>query len=127
MTFKVLISGVLAVSMVGGLMAAPAVASAQTRSHQQKNKNNWRNAAYASAGLGALGVLNHNSTLTLIGVGGALYSANRYEQDRKSQSRTDRERAQMFSRRSFTRNGHSYRRYTTTKHGRKYYYFKRVS
>src|SRR5947209_3085061 len=125
MRFKSLIAGLLALLMVGGFIGAPTIAAAQ--SHRQKSKNTWRNAAYASAGLGVLGAVNHNSTLTWLGVGGAIYSANRYEQDRKSQSRAARARAAMFSRRSFRRNGHTYRRYTTYRKGTKYYYFKRVS
>ena len=127
MKLKGLIAGMMALLMVGGFLASPSTASAQSYAsrHRQKTKNEWRNGAYAGAGLGLLGVLNHNSTLTWLGVGGALYSANRYEQDRKSQSRMDRQRAYYFSRNSFRRNGHIYRRYTTYRHGQKYYYFKR--
>lgn len=127
MKLKGLIAGLMALLMVGGFLAAPSTASAQSSyyRHRQATKNQWRNAAYAGAGLGLLGVLNHDSTLTFLGAAGALYSANRYEQDRRSQSRMDRARAYYFSRGSFYRNGHMYRRHTTYRHGQKYYYFSR--
>lgn len=129
MRFRSMIAVLLAALMVGSFTALPSVASAQSKAskHRQKTKNEWRNAAYAGAGLGLLGLLNHDSTLTFVGTAGALYSANRYEQDRKSQSKIDRARAYYFSKGSFRRNGHTYRRYTTTRKGKKYYYFKRVS
>jgi hypothetical protein len=128
MKFKSIIAGLLALMMLGAFLGTPATASAQTSAsrHRQKTKNQWRNAAYAGAGLGVLGLLKHDSTLTFVGAAGALYSADRYEHDRKSQSKMNRARAQMFARRSFVRNGHTYRRYTRTKNGQKYYYFKRV-
>jgi len=128
MKYKALIAGLAAVSMVGGMVATPNLAMAQSRAskHRQTTKNDWRNLAYLGAGLGILGALNHDSTLTFVGTAGALYSANRYEQDRKSQSKIDNARARVFALHSFTRNGHEYRRYTTYKNGKKYYYFKRV-
>ncbi len=128
MKLKALLAGLLAVSMVGGMVAAPTMASAQSYAsrHRQKTKNDWRNAAYLGAGLGVLGALNHDSTLTFLGAAGAIYSADRYEHDRRSQSRIDRARAAYFARGYYSRNGHAYRRYTTYRHGRKYYYFRRV-
>src|SRR5882724_2677604 len=128
MKFRSLLAGLLALLMFSAFIGTPATASAQTSAsrHRQKTKNAWRNAAYAGAGLGVLGLLRHDSTLTFVGAAGALYSADRYEHDRKSQSKMDRARAQMFARRSFVRNGHTYRRYSKTKSGKKYYYFKRV-
>ena len=126
MKTKGLIAGVLAFSMIGATISVPTVAVAQSYKHRQEKKNEWRNLAYLGAGMGVLGLLNHDSTLTFVGAAGALYSANRYEQDRKSQSRMRRARASMFARGSFTRNGHSYRRYTTYRNGKKYYYFRRV-
>jgi hypothetical protein len=127
MKLKGLIAGMMALLMVGGFLAAPSTASAQSYAsrHRQQTKNQWRNAAYAGAGLGLLGLMNHDSTLTFLGAAGAVYSANRYEQDRKSQSRMDRARAYYFSRGYFRRNGHIYRRQTTYRNGKKYYYFKR--
>ncbi len=52
----------------------------------QGNKNTWRNLAIGSAAVGGYGLLKHNTTLGVIGVAGAAYSANRYEQDRHHQS-----------------------------------------
>jgi hypothetical protein len=129
MKFKAILGGILALALVGGMLSVPTAASAQTSSssHRQKTKNDWRNAAYLGAGLATWGLLKNDSTLVFAGTVGALYSATRYEHDRKSQSRTDRARAAMFAKRSFVRDGHTYKRYYKTKNGKKYYYFKRVS
>ncbi len=54
--------------------------------NRQQNKNTWRNLGVAGAAVAAYGLLNHNSTATVLGAAGAAYSANRYEQDRHSQS-----------------------------------------
>lgn len=54
--------------------------------NRQQNKNTWRNLGVAGAAVAAYGLLNHNSTATVLGTAGAAYSANRYEQDRHSQS-----------------------------------------
>jgi len=80
---------------LGGFAIAPMTANAQSRrqtaqSHRQKTKNDWRNTAYASGAVGALGVLTNHQTIGWLGLGGAGYSAWRYEQDRKSQSNTHR-------------------------------------
>ena len=64
---------------------APLAAHADSSS-QQKNKNNWRNIGIGSAAVAGYGLLKHNNTATLLGVAGAAYSANRYEQDRHHQS-----------------------------------------
>jgi len=97
----------------------------RTSSHRQQKKNEWRNLAIGAGALGLVGLLKHDSTLTFAGAAGSLYSAYRYEQDRKSQSKTDRARAAYFSRRSFTRNGHKYVRKTVYRKGHKYYQFVR--
>lgn len=123
MRSKILTSAV-AVVAVAAFTAAPLTASAQS-SHRQQTKNTWRNLAIGSGVVGLLGLLKGDSFLTFAGAAGALYSANRYEQDRKSQSRQDRARAQIFSRSSFTRDGHTYRRKTVWKNGKKYYQFVR--
>ncbi len=54
--------------------------------NRQQNKNTWRNLGATGAAVAAYGLLNHNSTATVLGAAGAAYSANRYEQDRHSQS-----------------------------------------
>lgn len=130
MKFKGIVACLLAVLMLGTFMVVPVTASAQTRTqvkHRQKTKNDWRNLGYAGAAMGVYGALKGDSTLTFLGAAGALYSANRYEHDRKSQGRMERQRAAMFRRGSFTRNGHRYVRRTTYRNGKKYYYFRRVS
>ena len=63
--------------------------------------------------------------IDFMGLAGALYSAYRYEQDRKSQSKTDRARAAYFHKTYFYRNGHKYVRKTVYKDGQKYYRFVR--
>ena len=127
---KAFTRGLFATLAVAGTLAAPISASAQDwrdkeSSHRQSTKNQWRNIGIGSAALGLFGLLKHDNTLMFAGAAGALYSANRYEQDRKSQSKTDHARAQMFSRSSFTRNGHKYVRHTVYKNGHKYYQFRR--
>jgi len=123
--------GTIAAGLVlAGSISAPIAASAQDRrdresSHRQDTKNQWRNIGIGSAGLGLLGLLKHDNTLTFAGAAGALYSANRYEQDRKSQSKTDHARYQMFSKREFDRDGHHYVRHTVKKNGQQYYQYRR--
>ncbi len=123
----------LAFSVLVGAFALPPAARGQSLgdldkalSHRQDKKNEWRNIALASGAVAILGLLNKDSTLTFAGTIGALYSANRYEQDRKSQSKLARTRASYFSRESFYRNGVRYDRHTKWKKGKKYYYFQKV-
>jgi len=121
-------AGLLAFTMIG-TQALPTFADAQTKrqsDQRQKMKNEWRNFAYAGGGLAVLGLLTKDSRLTLIGSLGGLYSAYRYEQDRKSQSKMDRARAALYSRRSFVENGYRYDRQTKWKNGTKYYTFKKT-
>jgi hypothetical protein len=121
---------------LGGIafgVAAPALSNAQSLgdldraiNRRQQKKNEWRNIAIASGGLAILGLISKDSTLTFAGTAGALYSAYRYEQDRKSQSKLARTRAAFFSRGYFYRDGRKYVRKTTWKGGKKYYYFVRA-
>ncbi len=107
-------------------LAANAQSAAEMKRRQQK-KNEWRNLGYAGAALGAVGLLKGNRILTIAGLGGAGYSAWRYEQDRKSQNRAQRQRAQLFSNRYITKNGKRYERRTVRKNGQTYYQFVRVN
>ena len=75
------------------------VAQAQSRrsrqeqaAKQQKNKNDWRNLATIAAGASAFGFIKDDPTLGFVGALGALYSADRYEKERKSQDKTARAR-----------------------------------
>lgn len=125
-----LLATAVATAMTAGTLLTPVVASAQSRldresHHRQQTKNQWRNIGIGSAALGLFGLLKHDNTLMFAGAAGALYSANRYEQDRKSQSKTDRARASMFSKREFYRDGHHYVRRTVHKNGHTYYQFVR--
>ena len=123
------LSSLVAAGAVLGASAMPITASAQSwgqrYEHRQSTKNTWRNLGYGGAALGVLGLATHNNTLAALGLGGAAYSAYRYEQDRKSQSSMARRRAQYFSRSSFSSGGHRYVRKTYWKGGQKYYHFVR--
>lgn len=116
-------------AVLGGTLA-PALTQAQSLKdldrlvqRRQDKKNEWRNIAIASGALGIIGLLRKDQTLFFAGTAGALYSAHRYEQDRKSQSKLQRARAAYFNRGSFVRDGQRYVRRSTYKNGKKYYYF----
>lgn len=124
------LAGILAAATLGASTIVPMAARAQSHaddasSHRQKTKNDWRNVGVASAALGAIGLVTHNNTLLIGGAAGAVYSASRYDHDRKSQSKIDRQRANYYSRKSIMHNGHRYVRHTHTKNGEKYYTFER--
>ena len=118
----------LAAVFVTGSLLSPSVAAAQNSKeshHRQKTKNDWRNIAIGSGALSLYGLLKHDSTLTFLGAAGSLYSASRYEHDRKSQSKTDHARASYFSKTHFYRDGKRFNRKTVWKNGHKYYRFVR--
>lgn len=119
-------TSLLAAIAMGGAVLTATPALAQDSSHRQKTKNEWRNLAIGSGAVSLLGLVKHDNTLTFAGAAGALYSANRYEQDRKSQSKMDRARASYFGKTHFYRNGHKYVRKTVWKDGHKYYRFVRA-
>lgn len=126
---KTLTTLLAATAALGGILAPlPAVGQSlkdleNELKRRQTKKNEWRNIAIGAGALGIWGLLKGDNTLFFAGSAGALYSLHRYEQDRKSQSKTARARAQVFSRRSFTRNGVRYVRKSTVKNGKRYYYF----
>lgn len=84
---------ILKIATLGLLVTAvalPSISQAQTRSQlqrRQQQKNQWRNLGYGAAAVGIYGAVKKDRNLTLLGAAGALYSAHRYEQDRKSQRR----------------------------------------
>ena len=130
MTIKTLGLGLLTLCVGSMLLSAPVQASAQTKAeikHRQKTKNDWRNVATAAGAVGVYGLLKGNSTMALVGLGGALYSADRYEHDRKSQSATERQRARIVQRGYYYSKGHKYVKRTVTKNGHKYYKFVKAS
>jgi hypothetical protein len=74
----------------------------------QNNKNLWRNLGIGGAVVAGHGLLTHNRTETILGVAGAAYSANRYEQERHSQSVSRRHAREAYYRRHehyYVRNG----------------------
>ena|SRR5438128_710042 len=127
MRLRALPATIAAAIAFGGVLSAPITAAAQDSDthHRQQTKNQWRNIGIGSAAVGLLGLVKHDNTLAFAGAAGALYSANRYEQDRKSQSKADHARAAYFSKPFFYRNGHKYVRRTVWRHGHKYYQFVR--
>lgn len=126
-------SRIAAALAMGFALAVPAMlpadAMAQSKSHKkqsehrQQTKNQWRNLGIAGGALGVFGLLTGNKTLAALGLGGGLYSASRYEADRKSQNKDSHRRYELFKRTSFDHNGHHYVRKTKIKNGKKYYYF----
>lgn len=92
---------------------------------RQQTKNEWRNLAILSGAVAVIGLLEKDNRLVFAGAAGALYSLDRYEKDRKSQSKIDRARAAYFTRASFYRNGRLYKRRTVKKDGKTYYQFVR--
>lgn len=76
---------------VAATVFAPMSAQAD-QSSRQKNKNQWRNLGIAGAAVTGYGLLKHNNTATILGAAGTAYSANRYEQDRHSQSQSQARR-----------------------------------
>ncbi len=105
-TNKLTILGLAAT--VAAAAFAPLAVSADQAS-QQKNKNQWRNLGIAGAAVAGYGLLNHNSTATVLGAAGAAYSANRYEQDRHHQSQDNAARQRYYR-------SHSYRHHYVRRH-----------
>ena len=103
MNTKAITANVLAAAVIGGSLVAPIASLAQNSRarashHRQGTKNGWRNGAYIAGAAGLYGLATHNTTMSVLGLGGAAYSASRYEHDRKSQSRIDRSRAEYYRR-----------------------------
>jgi hypothetical protein len=121
-------TALLGAATFGLTMVAQSAAMADSAS-QQKNKNLWRNLAIGAGVIAGHGLITHNGTETLLGLGGAAYSANRYEQDRKHQSQQNswRQRYHRTDRHYYYNNGYnngasSYRSYSTTSSGYPNYY-----
>ncbi len=104
-------------------IAAPMTAMAQGVEHRKKTRDEWKNLGLGAGALALLGLVTKNGTLTLVGAAGGLYSAYRYEQDRKSADKMARQRAELYSRSSVVHNGKRYYRKTVWKNGKKYYTF----
>jgi len=101
---------VLTLAAMTTSLVMPIAASAADTAKTQKQKNDWRNLAIGAGVIAGHGMINHNTTETLIGAAGAAYSAKKYEDARKKQSQDNAYRAR-YHRRSGT--------YTTG--NRKYY------
>ena len=82
-------TGAIAVALAAIVSMAPLAPQAAQADSRQKNKNMWRNIGIGAGAIALHGLINHNGTEALVGAAGAAYSANRYEQDRHSQSRSN--------------------------------------
>jgi len=123
---KNIIALALVATMSAGAISPTFAQSRQELEQRQKMKNEWRNIAYLAGALGVYGLLKDDKTLFFAGTIGALYAADRYEKDRKSQNKMERLRAEYFSRPYFYRDGTKYVRHTAYKNGKKVYYFSKV-
>lgn len=94
-----------------------AVFAQSSQANRQNTKNQWRNLGIAGAAVAGYGLLKHNTAATILGAAGAAYSANRYEQDRKSQSQANAARQRYHRTGSYTSNGRKYYTYQ----GHQYY------
>ncbi len=90
---------------------------------RQDSKNTWRNLGILGGVVGIAGLLSGDDQLAAIGLGGGLYSAYRYEEDRKSENRWDRNRYELYRHPSFDYRGHHYIRRERERDGQKYFYF----
>ena len=97
----------------------------QEAERRQDTKNDWRNLAIAGGGAAAFGLIRRDPTIGFAGLAGALYSLNRYEQDRRSQSAAARARANIFSQPYFYRDGQRYERREVSRNGERCYQFVR--
>lgn len=127
MQLNAITSKAVAFIALASFAVAPVTVNAQSSKHRQETKNTWRNLAIGSGVVGLLGLLKGDKFLTIAGAAGALYSADRYEKDRKSQRKEDRARYEMFRRGSYTSNGHRYVKKLVKKNGHTYYQFVRAS
>jgi len=93
--------------------------------HRRDSKHEWQNIAIGAGALGVLGFLTHDNFLGFAGTAGALYSLNRYDQDRRSENREERARAAYFSHPYFYRDGVRYDRKLVRRNGERYYQFVR--
>ncbi len=128
MKHKLNVTSLLAISAIAFCAVAPMTANAQSLQdihHRKQTRDQWKDLGIAGGVVGALGLLTHNKTLAVAGIGGGLYSAYRYDQDQKSLDKSRRARAELYRHQSFDHHGHHYVRKTVWKNGHKYYRFDR--
>lgn len=86
MNLRKLTVSLATIGVMGAMVAAPVSSFAQDwgysyAQHRQDQQNQWRNLAIGSAAVGVLGLLTHNDTMSVLGLGGAAYSGYRLSQD----------------------------------------------
>jgi len=80
------------------LTLAPIAANADSLQNQ---KNTMRNITIGAGAVGLYGLLNHNSTLGLVGLAGAALAGSQYEKDRHQQSVQNNDWRRDYYRRSY--------------------------
>jgi uncharacterized protein YcfJ len=109
---KILHTLTLGTAALFAAMALSPIAAYADGKSTQKNKNQWRNLGAGAAAVAGYGLLKGNSTATLLGAAGAAYSANRYEQERKSQDQAKRAHQRYYHNGgNYVHNGRKYYRY----------------
>lgn len=98
----------------------------KTEAHRRSKQDEWKQIGIGTAAAAVLGLVTKNGTLTTLGAAGTLYSAYRYEEDRKSMMRERRERAALYGRRNIIVDGKRYKRIVVMSNGKKYYKFVRA-
>ena len=127
------LTSLLAVVAIGGTAVLSAMSPAQSAGdilreidRRRGTENQWRNGAYAGGAAALAGVLLKNNTLTYAGLGGGLYSFYRYEQDRKSRNRLERQRAAFYSAPYRTYRGQRFKRVKVRRNGQQFYQYVRA-
>ncbi len=120
-SFSITVLGA-AVLLAGGIASQPALAQSKkdlkdASHHRQNTKNGWRNTAIGSGAVGLYGLIKGDKAAAAVGLGGAAYSASRYEHDRRSQAGIDAARRNRGSGAYVTRNGRAYKRVVSYKNG----------
>jgi len=91
-----------------------------------RHQGYWRNISVSAAAVGVVTVSSDSRVLTVIGLGGPLYSTARYTEDRKSRKPDELRRAALFRHRSIYVHGRRYTRRTIWRDHAHYYEFVRV-
>jgi len=77
-----IVTALATLGIAGAMVAAPVSSFADGwNSHRQQQKDQWKSIGVGAAAVGILGLLTHNDTLSVLGLGGAAYSGYRYSQD----------------------------------------------
>jgi hypothetical protein len=77
-----IVTALATLGIAGAMVAAPVSSFADGwSSHRTQQKDQWKSIGVGAAAVGIFGLLTHNDTLSVLGLGGAAYSGYRYSQD----------------------------------------------